>query len=71
MHYGARLLCGVIEEPNSIDVTITILWKVWKVWIGAYEEPGVPIFFKAHLHYIRDLGPSIRVRARTQSKQVN
>ena len=26
---------------------------------------------KAHLHYIRDLGPSIRVRARTQSKQVN
>ena len=26
---------------------------------------------KAHLQYIRDLGPSIRVRARTQSKQVN
>ena len=27
--------------------------------------------FEAHLHYIRDLGPSIRVRAQTQSKQVN
>ena len=26
---------------------------------------------RAHLHYIRDLGPSIRVRARMQSKQVN
>ena len=26
---------------------------------------------KAHLHYIRDLGPSIRVWAWTQSKQVN
>ena len=29
------------------------------------------VTLKAHLHYIRDLGPSIRVRARTQSKQVN
>ena len=28
-------------------------------------------WFKAHLNYIRDLSPSIRVRARTQSKQVN
>ena len=27
--------------------------------------------FKAHLHYVRDLSPSIRVRARTQSKQLN
>ena len=27
--------------------------------------------FKAHLHYIWDLGPSIRVKAWTQSKQVN
>ena len=27
--------------------------------------------FKAHLHYMGDLGPSIRVRARTQSKQVH
>ena len=29
------------------------------------------ICIKAHLHYIQDLGPSIRVWARMQSKQVN
>ena len=30
-----------------------------------------PNMIMAHLHYIRDPGPSIRVRDRTQSKQVN
>ena len=35
---------------------------------GSFETWTV---LKAQLHYIRGLGPSIRVRAQTQSKQVN
>ena len=35
-------------------------------WVNTRHER-----VKAHLHYIRDLGPSIRVRARPQSKQLN
>ena len=34
-----------------------------------YNRPLLTV--KAHLHYIRNLGPNIRVRARTQLKQVN
>ena len=39
--------------------------------LGHWLGHGCSDSVKAHLHCIRDLGPSIRVRARTQSKQVN
>ena len=44
--------------------------QVLNLFIGNQNGPQLTLL-KAPLHYIRDLGPSIPVRARAQSKQLN
>ena len=54
-----------------ICIFLHIIPRCWNITWLLSVSISKHIMLKVHLHYIRDLGPSIRVRARTQSKQVN
>ena len=62
---GNWVLCR--QFATVLDAGVSSPLRKLGIW-WVYQGKAT---FKAHLHCIRDLGPSVRVRARTQSKQVN